>query len=976
MCERPAKAPAMKSEVQRGVSFAARAVKEKEPQPTIKKASAFALKRTNTTNTFVSLMTSGSPNSRTPRDDVSVEWGDLLAVEASYVTIQDERPRAIVALTAKAEIAPVPSLAIEDPRAIPTIRDDSAFVRHKALFVDHWGRSALTDYSSTSALGGDGARCEHNGNGMMSCERNADSASFHLTMRHGPIVGSIPAEAHKQFENAYPDFDLAKDIHVTVDDVLATEDLDVLLKLQTMLVSVGCYTLAENVATRRLELCHDVLGPTDHGTRLANHNLGVILQHAGLHMDAEHCFNAALKEDFPSASMSPRQAQRLRGVNAIKGTKMVAAPHCQTTEMELSCESAVCLGVALREQGRLCQASEHLQGIYDAAVDKFGKEHPRTLHAANELGATLLRQNRVNDAAPVVEQVVRQLSAILGSDHLNTVNALTNLAALQDAQGNSDAATSAYQQVLTKLRVLYGMSHPKTLACSRLMAIHGHDADNFLFEQLVASWSAARGPTSLPTLCAEQDLGVWHCRMQNYSAALQSFQRALIEFAKVCGSNHKATVDTCSKLFSTFMKQNNLAEADVCLQSVAAAVKVRCGTENIDTCKASNNVGVMQLRRFRHREAYDVLQVDCLRPWQRHIVHTKTPLPSRTTPSTATEDGVCYQIALQNFAFACLEKNKWKEAERSCKCAWDELCLMLGPDHPNTLTAMSNYGVALKSSRNLSESEKIHREVITLREKLLGPDDLATLESYMNLGLVLKIAGKLLEAKQLQLHAYNKRVQVVGNCHADTLNSQYYLALLMLAEENFEEAERFLHDCMDGCAKIFGDNSTMYWHCLDLIGLVYTGYKRDDDALDCHRRSADGLSRSIGPDNSQTLTQKTNVAIKLWAQGRLKETLEMFLDTLPAWTALVGATHPSSLVTAADIGRLYYALDMMKESREYIGLAQDGFDQMRRGDMSDFVSIDFDKIMSVEETLRVYGPATSSSPLRRVGETISRWVNW
>eukprot|EP00397_Hematodinium_sp_SG-2012_P000813 GEMP01000814.1.p1 GENE.GEMP01000814.1~~GEMP01000814.1.p1 ORF type:complete len:955 (-),score=183.25 GEMP01000814.1:2987-5851(-) len=951
MCERPAKAPAMKSEVQRGVSFAARAVKEKEPQPTIKKASAFALKRTNTTNTFVSLMTSGSPNSRTPRDDVSVEWGDLLAVEASYVTIQDERPRAIVALTAKAEIAPVPSLAIEDPRAIPTIRDDSAFVRHKALFVDHWGRSALTDYSSTSALGGDGARCEHNGNGMMSCERNADSASFHLTMRHGPIVGSIPAEAHKQFENAYPDFDLAKDIHVTVDDVLATEDLDVLLKLQTMLVSAGCYTLAENVATRRLELCHDAFGPDDHITCLAHHSLGDIFLRAGLYMDAQHCFNAVLKAKLAARARPVTRSRTL--INSSTTATLQSSP--TMLDLELACNGAVCLCAALREQGWLCEAADRLNGIYNEAVGKFGTEHARTVHAAHELGATLLRQRRVDEAAPIVQEAVDQYSALLGADHPNTLHALINLAALQAAQGNTDAATDTYKQVLATRQVLCGMSHPETLECSRLLAIHRHGADESPFEQLVESWTAVRGPESLRTLCSVHDLGVWHCRLGNYSLALQSFQRALAGITKVCGSTHKATVDTCSKIFSTLMKQNNLADADVSLQSVTAAVQERCGAEHIDTCKAKNNVGVMHLRLFRCQQAYAVLQGECLRPWQRHI--TSAQVSQGTQPlekprATYTEDDVRYCVALQNLTCACTENNKWAEAESSSKRAWDELHRILGPEHPNTLRAMNNYGVALKSSRNLKESQHILKQVITLRGKVLGLNDPDTLESHMNLGVTLKLANKLEEAQKEQLHAYVKRVEILGRRHADTLDSQYYLALLMLAEGDVSESERLLLACVEGYKDIFGIDCPAQCQSFNVLAMVWTEKGDNSKSLECMRSAVEGHTRSRGADDPITLMMALNYAVTLRMEARYEDAVMMYERILPSYIEVEGPTKPTPLWIAAELAKYYAKLGKVKESRKYAIWAQDGFDKMRSQDMSGFNPTEFRTIAKLQETLQ------------------------
>eukprot|EP00397_Hematodinium_sp_SG-2012_P004193 GEMP01004204.1.p1 GENE.GEMP01004204.1~~GEMP01004204.1.p1 ORF type:complete len:679 (+),score=119.83 GEMP01004204.1:241-2277(+) len=565
------------------------------------------------TSSFHSARSNIFDNQQPPEDD---SFSSIL--RAGSKSTNDEHPRALLALAAEVEAGScISSPTIEDPSVIPTIRDETPFFRYQTFFIDHWGRSPLTEYSIKCALGGDGARCKSKENAMMMCEEEADFVMFNATMRTGPIMARVPAEAQISFENSYADFDSAKDIRVVLDDVLATVDLYLLLQLQTLFVSVGCYTLAEKLATRRLKLCHDALGRFDPDTRLATHELGVILLHAGLYLDAEHCFDVALEP----------KSVRIIQKGTVDSSARSSLRTSQEDEGELTCETAVCLAVALREQGRLREAADRLRGIFDAAVKSFGTEHPRTSHAANELGATLLRQNRVSEAAPILQKVVDQYHALLGADHPDTLNALLNLAALQAAQGNSDAATGTYKQVLTKQRVLYGVSHPGTLACSRLLAIHGRGVDEFPFQLLVSSWSAVRGSNSLRTLCAVHDLGVNLCKMEDYSMALPMFQRAFAGFAKLCGNNHKATVDTRSKIFNMLLAQGDFIDAKDDAESLLTALQQRFGMDHTETCKASNNVGVVHLRCIRYQEAYDALRGDCTDSWQRCVLRKKCRFP-------------------------------------------------------------------------------------------------------------------------------------------------------------------------------------------------------------------------------------------------------------------------------------------------------------------------------------------------------------
>jgi len=62
---------------------------------------------------------------------------------------------------------------------------------------------------------------------------------------------------------------------------------------------------------------------------------------------------------------------------------------------------------------------------------------------------------------------------------------------------------------------------------------------------------------------------------------------------------------------------------------------------------------------------------------------------------------------------------------------------VLRPEHPYTLTSISNLGLVLLSQGKYKEAEVMHRQVLEIREKVLRLEYPDTLSSVSHLRLVL-----------------------------------------------------------------------------------------------------------------------------------------------------------------------------------------------------------------------------------------------
>jgi len=72
-----------------------------------------------------------------------------------------------------------------------------------------------------------------------------------------------------------------------------------------------------------------------------------------------------------------------------------------------------------------------------------------------------------------------------------------------------------------------------------------------------------------------------------------------------------------------------------------------------------------------------------------------------------------------------------------CRRALEVSERVLGGDHPNTLSSVSNLGLLLQKQGKLEEAEVLYRRALEVRERVLGVDHPSTLNSRGNLGLLL-----------------------------------------------------------------------------------------------------------------------------------------------------------------------------------------------------------------------------------------------
>ncbi|KAI9766019.1 MAG: hypothetical protein M1840_007026, partial [Geoglossum simile] len=124
-----------------------------------------------------------------------------------------------------------------------------------------------------------------------------------------------------------------------------------------------------------------------------------------------------------------------------------------------------------------------------------------------------------------------------------------------------------------------------------------------------------------------------------------------------------------------------------------------------------------------------------------------------------------------NTAWYLLHQGEYAAAEKLCRSVVEEKEKVLGPEHPDTLTSVSDLGSVLESLGRYEEAEAMHRRALEGYEKVLGPEHPDTLTSVSNLGSVLESLGRYEEAEAMHRRDLEGSERVLGPEHPDTLTS-------------------------------------------------------------------------------------------------------------------------------------------------------------------------------------------------------------
>ena len=232
---------------------------------------------------------------------------------------------------------------------------------------------------------------------------------------------------------------------------------------------------------------------------------------------------------------------------------------------------------------------------------------------------------------------------------------------------------------------------------------------------------------------------------------------------------------------------------------------------------------------------------------------------------------------------------------------------VLGENHPDTISSISNMGEVLHYQGKLAEVMPYYREALEKRRKVLGEENPDTLESIARIGAVLHDQGELDQAIPYYLDALEKRRRILGSDDPATLDSIGNLGRLLQEQGKPDQAEPYFKEALEKKRRILGEEHPETLIAIGNMGVLLRGMGKLVEAEPYYREALQKSRSVLGENHPDTLTWIGNMGVLLRTEGKLDEAAPFFQEALDKRREVLGDTHPNTLVSLINMGGLLQA---------------------------------------------------------------------
>lgn len=285
------------------------------------------------------------------------------------------------------------------------------------------------------------------------------------------------------------------------------------------------------------------------------------------------------------------------------------------------------IGMTYRALGLLDSSEPHLKDAHAMRLALYGKQHPETLRAANELALLLQDRGRLDDAEPLFVATYRKRRELLGDDHPDTIGSLNNLAIISAKRGRNAEAVSQLREAYERATRVLGSRHQETLSVTNNLAGAlerlGERAEaEVLYREALRQRAARFGEDHPRTLTTMNNLGLLLAQTGQHEEAASILERTVDMRTRVLGDEHPGTMSALNNYGLALRNLGRLDEAERIYRQVLE-IRLRTVGENHDTTLVSmNNLARVLQRTGRLEEAEGLmrraLEVTTARHGERH----------------------------------------------------------------------------------------------------------------------------------------------------------------------------------------------------------------------------------------------------------------------------------------------------------------------------------------------------------------------
>ena len=234
----------------------------------------------------------------------------------------------------------------------------------------------------------------------------------------------------------------------------------------------------------------------------------------------------------------------------------------------------------------------------------------------------------------------------------------------------------------------------------------------------------------------------------------------------------------------------------------------------------------------------------------------------------------------------------------------EEVARILGPEHPDTLTARHNLATSYDSAGHISDALTLREQVLADRERILGPEHPDTLIARHNLAASYYYAGRTDDALKLHERVLAEHERILGPEHPDTLTARHDLAMSYEAAGRTDDARKLLEQVLAECERILGPEHPDTLTARHNLAGSYYAAGRTNDTLKLLEPALAEHERILGPEHPDTLRTRNNLAMSYESAGRTDDARKLLDQALAEHERILGPEHPDTLTVRANLAAM------------------------------------------------------------------------
>jgi serine/threonine protein kinase/tetratricopeptide (TPR) repeat protein len=249
----------------------------------------------------------------------------------------------------------------------------------------------------------------------------------------------------------------------------------------------------------------------------------------------------------------------------------------------------------------------------------------------------------------------------------------------------------------------------------------------------------------------------------------------------------------------------------------------------------------------------------------------------------------------------------YAEAAKQLERALDLRRRVLGPEHPDTLSAMNNLGSAYHKLAKFKQAETLLTQAMQIGKRVLGPENSLTLEIMDHLAGVYQDEDKTELAEKLMVQIVETQKRVLGPEHPETLSAMGNLSQIYLDKGQFAQAENVLSQVVESERRALGPEHPERLTNMFLLAVAYRRQGKSAQAETLFTQVSEIQSRVLGPEHPNTLKTQNNLAIVYSDEGKYAQAAALYEQLLGVRRRVTGPAHPDTLSTMNNLGKVYYS---------------------------------------------------------------------